>query len=276
MNKEIKRGTTRDETNSNQGVGGPDDVNHDNDGINIVNIDEIEGVITLDGESNANPSPGVVRVERFSPGRNPNSTYTRPHPSQVTTRVYVGNLPWQISWQDLKDHMREAGEVKFADVFLDENLRSKGCGIVEYATHDEAIRAIETLHNTVIGDTTRKIFVREDREPNSCPPRQFLRRNHNQIPRNNRPCINPTPYIYGRQVFVGNLPYTTSWQELKDHFRKCGRVIRADTLIDQNGRPKGQGTILFEKPIESQIAIDTFNNSTFQGRKIVVREDKYA
>lgn len=28
------------------------------------------------------------------------------------TRVYVGNLSWETEWQDLKDHMRSAGEVR--------------------------------------------------------------------------------------------------------------------------------------------------------------------
>lgn len=28
------------------------------------------------------------------------------------TRVYVGNLSWETEWQDLKDHMRAAGEVR--------------------------------------------------------------------------------------------------------------------------------------------------------------------
>lgn len=31
------------------------------------------------------------------------------------TRVYVGNLSWETEWQDLKDHMRTAGEV--CDIF---------------------------------------------------------------------------------------------------------------------------------------------------------------
>jgi len=42
-----------------------------------------------------------------------------------SNRVYVGNLPWQTSWQDLKDHMRQAGNVVRADVFVDETGRSK-------------------------------------------------------------------------------------------------------------------------------------------------------
>jgi len=52
--------------------------------------------------------------------------YSRgPRSSEPGARVYVGNLPWQTSWQDLKDHMRTAGNVVYADVFLDEFGRSK-------------------------------------------------------------------------------------------------------------------------------------------------------
>ena len=34
----------------------------------------------------------------------------------VGRRVYVGNLSWQVQWQELKDHMRQVGEVVYADV----------------------------------------------------------------------------------------------------------------------------------------------------------------
>jgi hypothetical protein len=56
-------------------------------------------------------------------------------------RVYVGNLDWSVSWQDLKDHFRECGEVIYADVMTEGGKgkgRSKGCGIVEFETAKEA------------------------------------------------------------------------------------------------------------------------------------------
>ena len=46
-------------------------------------------------------------------------------------RVYVGNLSWDVAWQDLKDHMRQVGEVTFCDVMTEgggRDGRSKGCG----------------------------------------------------------------------------------------------------------------------------------------------------
>ena len=46
-----------------------------------------------------------------------------PHPLRAPvpvgvngTKVYVGNLSWETSWQDLKDHFRTVGEVTHADV----------------------------------------------------------------------------------------------------------------------------------------------------------------
>ena len=79
------------------------------------------------------------------------------------TKVYVGNLSWETSWQDLKDHFRSVGEVLHADVMTGHDGRSKGCGLVTFAAAHDAARAIQTLHDSVLH--SRSIFVREDREP---------------------------------------------------------------------------------------------------------------
>mmetsp|Transcript_19258 Transcript_19258/g.73965 ORF Transcript_19258/g.73965 Transcript_19258/m.73965 type:complete len:238 (-) Transcript_19258:188-901(-) len=195
-------------------------------------------------------------------------------PGEPSNRVYVGNLSWQTSWQDLKDHMRQAGNVVYADVFSDDSGRSKGCGIVEYAAAAEAQEAIRTLNDTTIKDTERLIFVREDREARSF-------NNKGAAPRSfggygGAPGGYAAENTRGRQIFVGNLPYTTSWQDLKDHFRVHGNVIRADALIGADGRPKGQGTVLFETAEEAERAIRATNETEFQGRIINVHDDKYA
>ncbi len=57
--------------------------------------------------------------------------------SQMGRRVFVGNLSWEAAWQDLKDHMRGPNgdlNVIHAEVLMDGSGRSKGCGIVEYAS----------------------------------------------------------------------------------------------------------------------------------------------
>lgn len=81
--------------------------------------------------------------------------------SRVARRLYVGNLAYRTSWQDLKDHFKSCGNVVYADVMKMSDGRSKGCGIVEMDTHQEAVRAL-SMHDTELEG--RPLTVREDRE----------------------------------------------------------------------------------------------------------------
>lgn len=54
----------------------------------------------------------------------------------------VAGLPQSGSWQDLKDHMREAGDVCYADVFRD------GTGVVEFVRKEDMTYAVRKLDNT--------------------------------------------------------------------------------------------------------------------------------
>mmetsp|Transcript_13391 Transcript_13391/g.35145 ORF Transcript_13391/g.35145 Transcript_13391/m.35145 type:complete len:165 (+) Transcript_13391:457-951(+) len=164
----------------------------------------------------------------------------------MSKRVYVGNLSWKTRWQGLKDHMRSAGEVAYAEVLFDGNY-SKGCGIVEFTEESAVTKAIETLHDSELDG--RKIFVREDRRD---------------------------PEASKKQVYVGNLPFHVSWQDLKDTFRKAGNVVRADVQMGQDGRSKGYGTVLFESGEDAENAIKMFNGADFDGRTIAVHLDKRA
>ena len=81
---------------------------------------------------------------------------------RVARRVFVGNLSWSTSWQDLKDHFRQAGNVIHASIMEERPGRSKGCGIVEFESPEEAVAAIESLNDSELDG--RPIQVREDRE----------------------------------------------------------------------------------------------------------------
>jgi RNA recognition motif-containing protein len=48
-----------------------------------------------------------------------------------------------------------------------------------------------------------------------------------------------------RHIYIGNLPALASWQDLKDLMRQAGEVIRADVGTTPDGRPKGNGTVVF-------------------------------
>jgi len=57
----------------------------------------------------------------------------------MATKLYVGNLPFQTTSDDLKEHFAQAGNVESASVVEDRMTgRSRGFGFVEMATAEEA------------------------------------------------------------------------------------------------------------------------------------------
>merc|ERR1719271_312950 len=80
----------------------------------------------------------------------------------------------------------------------------------------------------------------------------------------------------GRQIVVHGIPYSMRWQDLKDLFKQCGNVLRADIVTDETGRSKGYGTILFDDAQCAQAAIATFSEQEYEGRKLSVKLDKFA
>ena len=75
--------------------------------------------------------------------------------------IYVGNLNWNMSSEDLQNLFAPYGEVSSAKIVTDKfnNDRSKGFGFVEMADDDAARAAIAALHDTDVMD--RKIVVNE-------------------------------------------------------------------------------------------------------------------
>lgn len=207
----------------------------------------------------------------------------------MSNRVYVGNLAWSVSWQDLKDHMRDAGDVQYSKVLTDRDGRSKGCGIVEFSTVEGAKDAIEKLTDTELKG--RKIFVREDREDGKPrggggrpSPSKGKKEDGAAADKKAAPAAkgegdkdSSTPKEENTtQLFIGNLSWETTWQELKDHFKTCGDVEFAEVATGRDGRSKGFGFIRYGSAKEATEAMEKLNGVEFMGRALEVRLDAKA
>ena len=85
--------------------------------------------------------------------------------------IYVGNLPWSTSDQDLADAFGAHGSVEKASIISDRNSgRSKGFGFVTMNNDDEANQAIEAMNGTDFAG--RALKVNEARPREERPPRQ--------------------------------------------------------------------------------------------------------
>ncbi|KAJ3334358.1 hypothetical protein HDU76_000051 [Blyttiomyces sp. JEL0837] len=199
---------------------------------------------------------GSGAPSKYSAGRRSDAT-----PSKRECRVYVGNLAYEVGWQDLKDYMRKAGEVVFADILTISGGRSKGCGVVEFSTPEEAQKAIKELNDTPL--MGRPVFIREDREQEAKFGSGPSGRDSHHHPRGGHFGGGGRPFRGGggggaepgKTVFVANLPYIVAWQDLKDLFRQAGAVVRADVHEGPDRRSKGTGIVVFESPQDVQNAI---------------------
>ncbi|HKV33258.1 MAG TPA: RNA-binding protein [Pyrinomonadaceae bacterium] len=80
-------------------------------------------------------------------------------------KLYVGNLAFQTSSQDLQDLFAQAGTVESAQVIEDRDTgRSKGFGFVEMASDDEAAAAIEQFNGKDLAGRTLTVNEARPRE----------------------------------------------------------------------------------------------------------------
>jgi len=76
-----------------------------------------------------------------------------------------------------------------------------------------------------------------------------------------------------KKLYVGNLVYEVTDEELKDVFAQAGNVVSASIIkFRDSGRSKGFGFVEMEDEAGAQKAIDTFNGQDYKGRKMVVSE----
>ncbi len=74
-------------------------------------------------------------------------------------------------------------------------------------------------------------------------------------------------------VYVGNLSYSTSSEELREVFEKFGEVTSANVISDRDsGRSKGFGFVEMSDDAQAKQAIENLNGTDLDGRTITVNE----
>ncbi|MGA2029751.1 MAG: RNA-binding protein [Verrucomicrobiota bacterium] len=82
------------------------------------------------------------------------------------------------------------------------------------------------------------------------------------------------------KLFVGNLSFDTTENDLQDAFAAHGTVTETNLMMDRaTGRPRGFGFITMSSPEEAQKAIEALNGAQLGGRALTVniarpREDR--
>ena len=206
--------------------------------------------------------------------------------------IFIGNLSFDATEDDLRDFFQPAGDIVSTDI-ITRRGRHKGMGTVEFSNPAAVDEAISRFNNVEF--MGRELFIKQDQPPpnkRADEPSMFdriqpndgyqneSRRDSSYLEHNNN---NRPDYGYNEprqqhsqsyEVFILNLPFAFSWQNLKDLFRECGNVLRADIQLDYNGYSRGFGNVFYGSKEEMYRAIDTFNGYDLDGRILEVREGR--
>jgi len=86
----------------------------------------------------------------------------------MSKKLYVGNLAFQTTTQDLQQLFGQAGSVESAQIIEDRDTgRSKGFAFVEMSTEDEAAAAIEQFNGKEVGGRALKVNEARPKENRS-------------------------------------------------------------------------------------------------------------
>ena len=161
-------------------------------------------------------------------------------------KLYVGNLSWTTTEGSLQETFAQAGEVVSAQIPLNDMGKSRGFGFVEMATDEDAVKAIELFNEKDLDG--RVIRVNEA----------------GQAPAGGSGSVNE------RKLFVGNLSWRTSEDDLRNSFAEAGSVTYVKVPLNDQGKSRGIGFVEMATNEEAQAAIAMWNEKDVDGRPITV------
>jgi len=77
----------------------------------------------------------------------------------------------------------------------------------------------------------------------------------------------------GTKLYVGNIPFTCSPEDLENLFAEVGTVVSAQVVTDrETGRSRGFGFVEMSQQDEASAAVSRFDQTQMKGRTITVNE----
>ena len=68
-------------------------------------------------------------------------------------------------------------------------------------------------------------------------------------------------------VFIGNLSYDSTEDDLKGLMSRAGRILTVEVMRERNGRSKGIAVIRYSSAQEAHVAIETLHDAELRGKK---------
>lgn len=176
------------------------------------------------------------------------------------TNLYVKNLDPEMTQVEFEQLFAQFGAVTSALISVDEEGKSKGFGFVNYERHDEAQKAVDSLHDSE--HYGRKIFVA--RAQKKAEREEELRRSYEQAK------MEKLSKYQGVNLYIKNLEDDVDDDKLRAEFEVFGAVTSCKVMRDDKGTSKGFGFVCFSTPDEATKAVAEMNNKMIGSKPLYV------
>ncbi|GBF99647.1 hypothetical protein Rsub_12584 [Raphidocelis subcapitata] len=194
---------------------------------------------------------------------------------QESNQIFVNNLPWSADDDSLGRYVSaEVGGLTGVRVLMRDG-RSTGRAIVDFESPEAAQAAVQRLDQTDLDGRTLGVRIAEPRPPRGDrPPRRDgdrpPRRDDDRPPR--RDGERPPPRDPETLLYVGNLAWSLSWQDVKDAFSDAGLpVVFASVKTTPEGRSRGFAIVAMADAEAAARAVEEMDQREIAGRPINVR-----
>lgn len=215
-----------------------------------------------------------------------------------TTKVFVGNLSFKTTADELKAAFETVGKVANANI-ITRGSRSLGYGFVDFNSEEDANKAVIDMNKRKVDDREINVEIakpRDESKPTSAPPRGrggYRGRGYGRGRygirggggyrrgsmggygrRRSRPPMRRPVSTEGRAqststLFVANLPYSLDDEGLAKIF--SGLSVKNSHVIRRpNGRSKGFGFVEFEHEDDQKKGLNG-EKKTAEGRELVIK-----
>ncbi|EAL43716.1 enhancer binding protein-2, putative [Entamoeba histolytica HM-1:IMSS-B] len=210
------------------------------------------------------------------------------------TKLYIGNLSYKTTEENLKTHFESFGKIKEAKLMIFRGY-SRGFAFVEYETEEDAKKAVAANGVEFEGRKLKVEIARPPKERKEVPegekkttagprgyrprrfgPRRFTRKHFGKKTNGSR--VNkkekkevPTEFS-DNLIFVKNLAYAIKDEDLKEIFKEFNVVSAKVVTYNHRGnvRSKGYGFVEVKSAEDQKAAVEKLNGTTQKERAIGV------
>jgi polyadenylate-binding protein len=176
------------------------------------------------------------------------------------TNVYVKNIETEATAEEVEELFKPFGAITSFILQTDAEGKSRGFGFVNFAEHDSAVKAIDSLNDSDFKG--KNLYV--GRAQKKSERYEQLKKQHEASR------VASMSKSQGVNLFIKNLDDSIDDEKLREEFSPFGTITSAKVMLDDTGKSKGFGFVAFSSPDEASKALTEMNQHMLANKPLYV------